>query len=457
MTHVDLAIIGTGSGNSLVTPDFDDKTVAIVEKHLFGGTCLNVGCIPTKMFVHSAEVAGSARDSARFGVDAHVDGVRWPDIRDRVFGRIDPIAEAGKQYRIHGPNTQAFLGHARFVGDRRLEVALNEGGTAEITADQVVVATGARPVIPEVIAASGVAYVTSDEVMRIDRLPRSLAIVGAGVVACEFAHIFSGLGVEVSIVARGPRLLRAFDEQIGEAFTELARRRWDVRTGRTPVAAEQAGAGVRLTLDDGSSVEAELLLVATGRRPNSDDLGVEAGGIELHADGRIAVDDYGRTSAPGVWALGDVCSPYQLKHVANAEARAVAHNLVHPGDLRPLPHDAVPAAVFSEPQVATVGITETEAQASGRAYVTKVQAYGDTAFGWALEDVTGICKAIADPDTHELLGVHIMGPHASTLIQPAIMAMSMDIPADEVARGQYWIHPALSEVLENALLGLELK
>ncbi len=455
MTHVDLAIIGTGSGNSLVTPDFDDAQVAIIEKGTFGGTCLNVGCIPTKMFVHSAEVADSARDSARFGVDARVAAVRWADIRDRIFGRIDPIAEAGKRYRIDGPNTRALLGHARFIGDRHLEVQLNDGGTEQITADQVVVATGARPVIPEEIERSGVPYVTSDEVMRIDELPRSLAIYGAGVVACEFAHIFSGLGVRVSIIARGPRLLRAYDEEVSEAFTRIARHKWEVYTERTVSTAERAGEGVRLTLDDGTRVEAEMLLVATGRRPNSDDIGARAGGIEVLSDGFVKVDEFGRTTAPGVWALGDVSSPYLLKHVANAEARAVAHNLVHPGELRRLPRKAVPSAIFSDPQIATVGETEAELQARGAEYVSKVQSYGDTAYGWALEDTTGICKVLADPSTRCLLGVHIMGLQASTLIQPAITAMALDIPADELARDQYWIHPALSEVLENALLGLD--
>ena len=176
----------------------------------------------------------------------------------------------------------------------------------------------------------------------------------------------------------------------------------------------------------------------------------------LGPGGRVRVDAYGRTTAEGVWSLGDASSPYQLKHVANHEARQVAHNLVHPDDLRPFDHRHVPSAVFTHPQIAAVGATQRELIESGRRYAVYVQSYGSTAYGWAMEDEAGIVKVLADPDTGELLGAHLMGAHSSSLIQPIVQAMSFGQPAHEVARGQYWIHPALSEVIENALLGLEL-
>ena len=157
-----------------------------------------------------------------------------------------------------------------------------------------------------------------------------------------------------------------------------------------------------------------------------------------------------------MWALGDASSPFQLKHVANHEARVVAHNLVHPEDLRSFAHDVVPAAVFTRPQLASVGLTEAEARAAGHDVTTKVQRYGDTAFGWAMEDTTSICKLVADRRTGLLLGAHLMGPQASTLIQPIVQAMVTGLRADDMARDQYWIHPALTEVVENALLGLDL-
>ncbi|WP_040155800.1 mycothione reductase [Mobilicoccus massiliensis] len=461
MDHVDLAIIGTGSGNSLVTPDWDGKRVAVIESGAFGGTCLNVGCIPTKMFVYPAEVATTVREASRYGVDAHVDGVRWRDIRDRVFGRIDPISAGGEQYRIEGENTTAYLGRARFTGAHTLEVALNSGGTAQVEADQIVIATGSHAVVPAAVSEAGVPFHTSDTVMRIDELPERIVIIGGGYIACEFAHVFSGLGVEVTVVARGERLLRHLDGDVSRRFTSAAVTQWDVRLntqvdGLSSVPARDGGdpRHVDATLTDGTTIEDALLLVCTGRVPSVDDLDLSAAGVEQHPDGRVVVDEHGRTTAPGVWALGDVCSEHQLKHVANHEARVVAHNLVHPDDLRSFEEDVVPAAVFTRPQIATVGATQEELEEAGVPFQFKVQEYADVAYGWAMEDTTGFCKVLASPEGR-ILGVHLMGHEASIVIQTAIQAMALGLTAHETARGQMWIHPALPEVLENALLGIE--
>ena len=453
VTHFDLAIIGSGSGNSLITPDWDGKSVAIIEKWRFGGTCLNVGCIPTKMFVYAAEVADTIRESSRYGVDAHLDGVRWSDIRDRVFGRIDPISEGGKDYRINGANTTAYLGEARFVAPKTLSVMV-DGQDQEITADQIVIATGTHAVVPDYIATSGVPFHTSDTVMRLEELPASMLILGGGFIAAEFAHVFSALGVEVRIVARGKGLLTKEDADISAAFTQQAQQQWDVHLGSGVAHAESADGQVQLTLENGTQVSGEVLLVATGRSPNSPSLGLDLAGVQTYPDDRIVVDRYGRTNVEGVWSLGDASSPYQLKHVANNEARAVAHNLVHPGDLRAFDHRFVPQAVFTRPQLASVGVTEQQASDSGMDYVVKIQKYGDVAFGWAMEDTTSIVKLIADKKTGLLIGAHFMGPDASSLIQSCIQAMSFGLTVPQMARGQYWIHPALAEVIENALLGL---
>jgi mycothione reductase len=462
VAHFDLAIIGTGSGNALVTADFDDKHVAIIESGSFGGTCLNVGCIPTKMFVYAADVANTVAHAHRYGIDATLTGVRWPDIRDRVFGRIDPISAGGKDYRVNGPNTTAFLGHATFVGPRRLRIDANHQGAAvipagvEITAEQIVIAAGARPTVPTVVSESGVPFHTSDTVMRLDELPQRLVILGSGFIAAEFAHVFSALGSQVTVVARSSALLRKLDTEISARFTAIARQQWDLRLDTVLTRVSGNEREVSLDFADGGRVSGDVLLVATGRVPNTGRLGLDVAGIATHQDGGVSVDAYGRTSVEGVWALGDVSSAHQLKHVANHEARIVAHNLAHPGDLRSFDHRYVPSAVFTCPQIATVGLTEEQVKASGRSYVTKSQAYGDTAYGWAMEDTTGVCKVIADPATGELLGAHVMGHQASNLIQPLIQGMSFGQTAHQVARGQYWIHPALGEVVENALLGLEL-
>ena len=462
MTHYDLVIIGTGSGNSIPGPDFDDWNIAIVENGIFGGTCLNVGCIPTKMFVYPAEIAEGIVEGPPLGIHATLDRVDWKSMRDRIFGRIDPIAAGGKAYREGDecPNITVYTGTGTFTGTKTLHIDLADGTTEDITADQFVIAAGSRADVPDIPGLDTVRYHTSDTVMRIEDVPRRVVIVGSGYIAAEFGHVFASFGSEVTQIARGPLLLRHHDEDISRAFTEAASARYDVRLNTQVTSAAPGptgGDGVVLQLDgpDGvATLEADLLLVATGRIPNGDRLNVAATGVQLDDEGRVVVDEYQRTAVTGIWALGDVSTEHQLKHVANHETRVVAHNLAHPDSLITSDHRFVPGAVFSHPQIASVGLTEQQARDRGVEYVTARRDYGGVAAGWAREDTTGFCKVIADPVTGQLLGVHIIGPEAATVIQPAITAMHFSIPAHDLARGQYWIHPALPEVLENALLAL---
>ena len=469
VTHYDLAIIGSGSGNSIVDERFADRRVALLEEGTFGGTCLNVGCIPTKMFVYPADLAHAAAHADRLNLTLGVEARRpddtgeqpsrwladWPALRDRIFRRIDPISVAGRSWRVRSnDNVTLYEGHAQFTGPRQIDT-----GTGEtITADQVVVAAGSRAVVPPIpgleTAPSGRIH-TSDTIMRIDELPRRLAILGGGFVAAEFAHVFGSFGSEVTILNRSEALLRQEDHDISARFTDLARQRWDVRLGSTLEKVEEHEGGLRLHVEgSGEILEADLLLVATGRRSNADGLDLDRTGVEVDEGGLVVVDDYQHTTGEGIWALGDVCTRYQLKHVSNHEARVVQHNVLHPGDPRRADHRHVPSAVFSHPQVASVGLTEEQATERGIGFVTSRQAYGDTAYGWAMEDTTSFAKILADPDTGLLLGAHFLGPQASNLIQPLIQAMNFAQTAHDVARGQYWIHPALSEVVENVLLGL---
>ena len=458
METYDIAIIGTGSGNSILDERYASKRAAICEQGTFGGTCLNVGCIPTKMFVYAADVANTVRGAARYGVDAHIDRVRWDDIVSRVFGRIDPIAISGEDHRRAAPNIDVYRQHTRFgpvQPDGRYLVRTDAG--EEFTADQVVIAAGSRAMIPPAILASDVEYHTSDTVMRIAELPEHIAIIGSGFVAAEFAHIFSALGVRVTLVIRGGCMLRHCDDTICERFTRIASAKWELRTHRNVTHATDRGPGVALELDDGSTVNADLLLVAIGRLSNADLLDAEQAGIDVE-DGRVVVDEYQRTSARGVFALGDVSSPHQLKHVANHEARVVQRNLLCDWDdtesMAVADHRFVPAAVFTDPQLALVGLTENQAVARGFDISVAIKNYGGVAYGWAMEDTTGIVKLIAERNSGCLLGAHIMGYQASSIIQPLVQAMSFGLTATETARGQYWIHPALPEVVENALLGL---
>lgn len=442
----DLIIVGSGSGNSI--PDYlDGWRIALVERGPFGGTCLNRGCIPSKMFVVPADVMQAARHAGRLGLDITVNGVDWPAVRDRIFGRIDPIAENGRQYRENGnPNVTLITGTARFVGERVLDV---DGRL--ITAPKFLLAAGSRPVVPPIEGLPLVGFHTSDTIMRLDELPARLAIIGGGFIATEMAHVFDGLGVEVTMLNRAGRLLSSHDEEISDRFTEVFARRIDLHLDRLPESVERDGDRIVVRSGD-LEVVVDELLVATGREPNSDLLDVDAGGIECHHHGHVVVDDTLATCVEGVYAIGDLANTHQLKHVANAEARVAFWNIAHPDDLRRVDHRTVPAAVFTEPQVAAVGLTSAQAAADGIPVLTGRCEYGSTAYGWALEDDTSFAKVLVHAETDRIVGAHIMGPQAATLIQPVVQAMQFGQTATDVARGVYYIHPALTEVVENALL-----
>ncbi|WP_419841222.1 mycothione reductase [Candidatus Poriferisodalis sp.] len=459
----DLVIVGSGSANSIPGPEFDDWSIALVERGVFGGTCLNVGCIPSKMLVYAADVVDTVETAGVYGISASAQGADWPAIRDRVFERIDPIAQAGKEYR-HGaecPNVCVYEGEARFIGDRELDVRLNDGGTARVRGRHVVLGAGARPFIPPFPGLDRSPYHTSDTVMRLEELPERMMVLGGGYIAAELGYVFAALGVEVMLVNRSERLLRAEDDDVSEAFTRAAAQRFDLRLGATVTNVRPMPDGVLVEFATSTSRghgNVDVLLVATGRMPNGDLLNLEAGAV-AHERGRVLVDEHFRTSAPGVWSFGDLASEIQLKHLANAQVRALRHNLLvaegqAEGPMRSVCERFVPHAVFSHPQVASVGLTERAARAGGLPVSVAIKPYGDTAYGWAMEDSTSFVKLIAHAQTRELLGAHIIGPQASTLIQPLISGMTFGQTVDQMAHDQFYIHPALTEVVENALLDL---
>ena len=450
--HYDLIIIGTGSGNSIIGPEMDGMRIAIAERGVFGGTCLNVGCIPSKMLIWPADLAEHAKHGDRYGLTTEFRSADWPAIVQRVFGRIDPIAEGGRQYRHGLPHVDVYEHTARFVGERELQV-----GDTRISGDQVVIAAGARSFIPDIPGLTDVPFHTSDTLLRIDHLPEHLVVLGGGFIAAELGHVFGALGSKVTIINRGKVLLKAEDHDIAARYTELAAERFDLVLGAhvDRVAATSGGVAVDVTVDGVSrTIEGDELLVATGRIPNSDLLDAAAGGVQLDGNGNVTVDEFGRTSAPGVWALGDINGRHQLKHMANGEAKVVRHNLMNPNDLRRLDDRPAPHAVFGSPQVGAVGLTEREAAASGRPYCVISHDYAGSAYGWAMEDTTSFCKLIGDPLTRRVIGAHVIGYQASMLAQQLVQGIHLGNTADEMALGQIWIHPALNEVVEVALLKL---
>ncbi len=453
MRHFDLVIVGSGSGNSIINPDLDDWDIAMVESGAFGGTCLNRGCIPSKMLVYAADIAELARRGPELGVDTRFERADWPSIRDRVFGRIDPISEAGRRYRADEcANVTVYECEGRFVDEKKLAV-----DDELITADRFVLAAGARVRVPDIPGLGDVGYQTSDTIMRIDEIPERLIVLGGGYIASEMGHVFGSLGSQLTIVNRSDSLLRAEDDEIRRRFTEAMQRRFDVRLHTQVLAARREGADVVLDIStngEHSELRGDEILVAIGRVPNGDHLDVSATGVGLDHEGYVEVDELGRTAVEGIWALGDICNPAQLKHTANAEARAVAHNLAHPDDLVAADLRFIPHAVFGSPQVAAVGPTEREIRDSALPYRCIVRHYADAAYGWAMEDTTSVCKLIGNPETGRLLAAHLVGPQASTLVQQLIQGMALELTVEQMATGHLYIHPALPEVVEQALLEL---
>lgn len=444
----DLIIVGAGSGNMIPVPEMDTWRLAIVEPDKFGGTCLNRGCIPSKMLLYAAEVAEMARHGAQLGLRHTLQRVDWQRLVGRVWAKIDPVAEAGAQYRRSQPHVTVYDAPAQFVAPYVLET-----GGHQISAARIVLGAGARPVVPDIPGLENIAYHTSDTIMHLETQPHSLLIIGGGYIGVEMAHFFGSLGTQVTITDHGGALIKRQDDAIAQAFTRIYQRRFNVLLhtqvrGFSPengrIAAQVDVAGTPRT------VRVDTVLVATGRRPNSDRLNVAAAGIEVDARGRVLTDAGMETNVPGIFAFGDLASRHPLKHIANAEARAIARHLVV-GDKLPVDYDGVPNAVFSAPQVASVGLTERDAVRQGRPYLTAIRQYADTAYGWAMDDTGSFVKLIADPDSRLLLGAHIMGPHASLLIQPLVQGMKYGQTVDDMAATIY-IHPALTEVVEQALL-----
>ena len=444
----DLIIVGAGSGNMIPVPEMDTWRLAIVEPDKFGGTCLNRGCIPSKMLLYAADVAEMARHGANLGLRHALERVDWQQLVGRVWQKIDPIAEAGAQYRRSQPHVTVYDAPARFVAPRVLET-----GGRRITAPRIVLGTGSRPVVPDIPGLENIAYHTSDTIMRLETQPNSLLIVGGGYIGAEMAHFFGSLGTHVTLTDHGGALIKRQDDDVAQAFTRVYQQRFDVLLHARVGGVHPENGRIAAQLDVAGTprtVRVDTVLFASGRRPNSDRLNVAAAGIKVDARGRVMTDDGMETNVPGIFAFGDLASRHPLKHIANAEARAIARHLVG-GDKLPVDYDGVPNAVFSNPQVASVGLTERDAVQQGRPHLTARRQYADTAYGWAMEDTDSFVKLIADPDSRLLLGAHIMGPHAALLIHPLVQGMKYGQTIDDMARTIY-IHPALTEVVEQALL-----
>ena len=453
MDKFDFILIGSGSGLEVSSEAAArGLSVAVVEEGPFGGTCLNRGCIPSKMLIHCADVMETLQRAELFGIKAKVESVDWQAIIQRVVKEIDGDAAAIEEGNRQAPNITVYKGSGRFVGEKTVEV-----NGDRIIGETVVIAAGTRPSAPDIPGLDSVPFITSDQALRLPEQPRRLAIVGGGYIAAEMAHFFGALGTEVTIIQRGPLLIRAEDRDVSQRFTEVYQRKFNMLLNSQVSRAGLRGSEIILEVasnGDTAEVVADVLLIATGRIPNTDLLDVGKTGVETDGLGFVKTDDYLETRVPGVWALGDILGKYLLKHSANLEAAYAANNIFNPDSKVAVDYRAMPHAIFASPQVASVGLTEQEAIERGLTYAVATYDYSDTAYGSSIEDHDGFVKVLADTDTGEILGAHIIGTDASILIQEVTNAMRMGLTTAAITQSIY-VHPALPEVVQRAFGGLE--
>jgi len=465
MEEYDFLVIGSGSGLEVANVAANQgQSVAVVEKDRLGGTCLNRGCIPSKQLLYHADVVETIERAEEFDISAEVTDVAFDDIVRKVNEDVHGDAASIRDGLESSPRHDLYDGEARFVEERTVEVSGGADDGARLRADTVLIAAGSRPAIPPIDGIDAVDYLTSKEALQLEESPDHLVVVGGGYIAAELGHFFGTFGSDVTVVGRRPNLLPSADEEVAEAFTDRYAERFDVYTGHEATAVSESGGEITVEARpysyeegavvgdeaEGVSVTGDELLVATGRRPNSDTLNLDTAGVETDADGFVATDEYLRTTADGVWALGDIVGEYLLKHSANHEAQAVARN-VFGGELEPVDYDAMPFAVFGSPEVAGVGAREGELRAADREYATNTYRYEETARGDAMH-AEGFVKAIIDLDG-EILGCHIVGPEASTLIQEVVVAMKAGSGTVRDVRESVHVHPALPEVVQRAFSG----
>ncbi|MDZ5810025.1 dihydrolipoyl dehydrogenase [Halorubrum sp. AD140] len=472
MQEFDFLVIGSGSGLDVANAMAGrGSSVAVVEEGRLGGTCLNRGCIPSKRLLYHAEVLETIEAAGAFEIDAEVQAVDFAEIVRTVNEDVSGSSESIRKGLTSSNSHDLFSGTGRFVDDRTVEIVDGDDEGATLRAETVLVATGTHPSVPPIDGIDDVDYLTSTEALRLETVPDRLVIVGGGYIAAELGHFFGTFGSDVTIVGRREHLLPEADEEVGEAFTDRFADRFDVYTGYEAVSAEEADGEVTVEARpypgadsvrasgetvgapeevERVSVSGDALLVAAVRRPNTDALNLDATGVETDERGFVETDEYLRTDAEGVWALGDVVGEYLLKHSANHEARAVIRNLLG-DDPEPVDYSAMPFAVFASPEVAGVGAREQDLREADADYATRTYAYDETARGSAMH-AEGFVKVLIDLDG-TIEGCHIVGPEASNLIEEVVVAMTAGSGTVQDIRDAVHIHPALSEVVDRAFSG----
>ena len=438
----DLFVIGGGSGGvraARVAAGEYGLRVGLAEEDRYGGTCVIRGCVPKKLMVFASGYPDQIKDAVAYGWDASCGAFNWSAFRGRLEAELDRL-ETVYRGLLAGSKVQSFDARARIKDPHR--VVLADG--REFTAAHILIATGGRPVVPDDVPGAELG-ITSDDVFHLGALPKSILIIGGGYIACEFAGIFNGLGSKVTQFYRGAQILRGFDDEaralVGD---EMRHAGVDLHLGTNIVSMDRAGSAIKVTATNGMVAEFDQVLFATGRAPNSADLGLEELGITLARDGAVPVDDYSQTSVPSIFAIGDVTNRVNLTPVAIREAMAFTAT-VFGGTPTPVDHDLIPTAIFTQPEMGTVGLSEEEARENGpiEVYTTSFKAMQS---GFAGRSARVFMKLVVCADSRKVLGCHIVAPGAGEMIQLAGIAVKMGATKEDFDR-TVAVHPTMAEEL----------
>ncbi len=449
MEQFDIIIIGSGGGTKIARPAADlGFKVALIEKEAMGGTCLNRGCIPSKMLIHPADQVHHFQHAEKINITAGPNPqIQFQQLIERITETVDDIsASLAPPYEEH-PGIELIRGTASFTGNH--SVAVNG---RELTAARIFIAVGTRPQIPDIPGLAGTPFMTNREALRNTELPKRMIVIGAGYIGCELGHAYSTAGTDVHFIVRS-ELLRREDREIKQAFRKIFSRNNTLHEGFVPEKISHDGRvfSVRIRSSDGSeeTLESDALLVAAGVVPNTDSLGLEHTDIDLNDDGFIPVDGQLQTAVPGVYAMGDCNGNYFFRHTVNFEGEFLMRVLFEAPSPEAINYGAVPHAVFTYPQVAGVGKTEDELIADGTGYVRGFCRYENTAMGMARQSDHGFVKILIRRNDQKILGAHIIGDEASNMIHMLIALMYKDGTLDDLLNMIY-IHPALPETVRDA-------
>jgi mycothione reductase len=450
MEQFDVLVIGSGSGMMVASAAVEQGfKVALVEHGKMGGTCINVGCVPSKMLIYPADVLASIKGAGELGIHATLDSVDFQNILNRMHNLVSHDTSHQASAVQSTPNLTWFKETGEFISDYTMQV-----GAHTLKARAIFIVSGARSAVPPIKGLENVGYLTSDTVLELDKQPKSILIVGGGYIGMEYAHFFSQLGTKTTVIHRPTRILPEEEPEISYLLRSELQKKVEIYTGYEALEATQQGNAkiiVAKNLQDGAIKEfsAEAVLVATGRVSNADLLKPEKTGVKLDSRGFITVNEYLETSKSGIYAFGDAIGKQMFKHVANYEAGIAWHNALHDHKVK-MNYAAAPHAVFTHPQVASVGLKEEEAKQMRLKFLVGRALYRDTAMGAAMGNPEGFVKVLVEHDTGKILGAHIIGPEAAILIQEIVNAMATGKGTFEpIAQGMH-IHPALSEVVQNA-------